>query len=140
MRVAEDHTYFMGSPLWGFSVWAHNTDCRRFREILEENGFPKPKAGEMTRPHAHHILFKRGIGEEQQAMVRQGQDILRGYDIDPINEIENLVWAPNIRGQHTTTALKKVVDKLIQLKADDASRDEVVAALRQLVLQSRLTF
>ena len=25
MRVAEDHTYFVGSPLWGFSVWAHNT-------------------------------------------------------------------------------------------------------------------
>ncbi len=24
MRVAEDHTYFVGSPLWGFSVWAHN--------------------------------------------------------------------------------------------------------------------
>ena len=25
MRVAEDHTYFVGSPLWGFTVWAHNT-------------------------------------------------------------------------------------------------------------------
>jgi hypothetical protein len=24
MRVAEDHTYFVGSPLWGFTVWAHN--------------------------------------------------------------------------------------------------------------------
>ncbi len=24
MRVAEDHTYFVGSPLWGFNVWAHN--------------------------------------------------------------------------------------------------------------------
>lgn len=25
MRVAEDHTYFVGSPLWGFTVWAHNS-------------------------------------------------------------------------------------------------------------------
>jgi hypothetical protein len=27
LRVAEYHTYFVGSPEWGFSVWAHNT-CR----------------------------------------------------------------------------------------------------------------
>ena len=25
MRVADDYTYFVGSPLWGFAVWAHNT-------------------------------------------------------------------------------------------------------------------
>jgi hypothetical protein len=24
-RVAEYHTYFVGRPEWGFSVWAHNT-------------------------------------------------------------------------------------------------------------------
>jgi hypothetical protein len=26
MRVAENHTYFVGSPLCGFTVWAHNTN------------------------------------------------------------------------------------------------------------------
>ncbi len=26
LRVAEHHTYFVGSPEWGFSVWAHNAD------------------------------------------------------------------------------------------------------------------
>ena len=26
-RVAEYHTYFVGSAEWGFSVWAHNADC-----------------------------------------------------------------------------------------------------------------
>src|SRR5262249_35172895 len=25
LRVAEHHTYFVGDPAWGFSVWAHNT-------------------------------------------------------------------------------------------------------------------
>lgn len=25
MHVAEAHTYFVGSPMWGFSVWAHNS-------------------------------------------------------------------------------------------------------------------
>ena len=28
LRVAEDHTYFVGDPEWGFSVWTHN-DCYR---------------------------------------------------------------------------------------------------------------
>jgi len=26
LRVAEHHTYFVGSEAWGFSVWAHNAD------------------------------------------------------------------------------------------------------------------
>jgi hypothetical protein len=24
-RVADYHTYFVGSPEWGFSIWVHNT-------------------------------------------------------------------------------------------------------------------
>jgi hypothetical protein len=27
LRVADFHTYFVGSPEWGFSVWAHNAPC-----------------------------------------------------------------------------------------------------------------
>jgi hypothetical protein len=27
LRVADYHTYFVGSPEWGFSVWAHNAEC-----------------------------------------------------------------------------------------------------------------
>jgi hypothetical protein len=27
LRVAEYHTYFVGSPAWGFAAWAHNA-CR----------------------------------------------------------------------------------------------------------------
>jgi RHS repeat-associated protein len=27
LRVAEYHTYFVGTPLWGFSAWAHNAKC-----------------------------------------------------------------------------------------------------------------
>ena len=26
LRIAEDHTYFVGEPTWGFSVWAHNNN------------------------------------------------------------------------------------------------------------------
>jgi len=27
LRVADHHTYFVGTPDWGFSVWTHNLDC-----------------------------------------------------------------------------------------------------------------
>ncbi len=29
LRVAEDHTYFVGDASWGFSIWAHNTYSAR---------------------------------------------------------------------------------------------------------------
>jgi intein/homing endonuclease len=27
LRIADYHTYFVGTPEWGFSVWAHNQSC-----------------------------------------------------------------------------------------------------------------
>jgi hypothetical protein len=27
MEVDEHHTYFVGSPYWGFAIWAHNADA-----------------------------------------------------------------------------------------------------------------
>jgi len=29
LRIADWHTYFVGSEEWGFSAWAHNADCRK---------------------------------------------------------------------------------------------------------------
>ncbi|MED1559349.1 AHH domain-containing protein [Bacillus paramycoides] len=49
----------------------------------------------MKNPHAHHILFEKGLNQKQQKLVREGQGILRRYGIDPIIGEENLVWAPN---------------------------------------------
>ena len=128
MRVAEDHTYFVGSPLWGFSVWAHNSYQDRKLLTASQGGPPEW----MENPHAHHILFQKGVGKEQQDMVDAGHKILRHYVIDPVNGIENLVWAPNIKGQHTKEALKLVVKKLIQLKNNGASRAQVINALQEL--------
>ena len=50
----------------------------------------------MIDPHAHHILFKKGLGQKPQELVREGQEILKKYGIEPIIGKENLVWAPNI--------------------------------------------
>ena len=67
----------------------------------------------MIDPHAHHTLFKKGLGPKQQALVEEGQAILRKVGIDPIMGLENLVWAPmRVTRQHSLESLKTVVDTL----------------------------
>jgi hypothetical protein len=33
-------------------------------------------------PHAHHILFKKGLGEAQQKLVKEGQELLRNMELN----------------------------------------------------------
>ncbi|MDM5293215.1 T7SS effector LXG polymorphic toxin [Peribacillus simplex] len=87
----------------------------------------------MINPHAHHILFKKGLGQKQQELVREGQEILRRYGIDPIIGKENLVWAPNaVIGQHSLDALEEVVNQLRAIEAMDGDFDDIVEALEDL--------
>lgn len=81
----------------------------------------------MIDPHAHHILFKTGNGAAQQELVKEGQEILRKYGIDPIVGEENLVWAPNrVVGQHDTAALEKVVNGLKAVDKAGGDYDDIV--------------
>ena len=73
---------------------------------------------EIKKAHAHHILYKCGIGKKQKDLVKIGQAILCKYGIDYIVGLENLVWAPNIQGQHTKENLQKLVEALIKADAD----------------------
>ena len=87
---------------------------------------------DMINPHAHHILFKTGNGLAQQALVEEGQAILRSYGIDPIVGPENLVWAPNaITGQHNYSALEKVVNGLKELDGV-GEYDDIVNFLKDM--------
>ena len=86
----------------------------------------------MCNPHAHHILFKVGNGVKQKELVKQGQEILRKYGIDPIGGKEILCWAPNaIKGQHDIEALEMIVDTLKKLDEIDADYEDIVAALNR---------
>ncbi|COF59631.1 Uncharacterized protein conserved in bacteria [Streptococcus pneumoniae] len=77
----------------------------------------------MIDPHAHHILFKKGLGEAQQKLVQESQELLRKYGIDPIIGKENLVWAPNrVAGQHSIAALDDIIEILEDLGKQAASR------------------
>jgi hypothetical protein len=45
LQIADDHTYFVGSVEWGFSVWAHNANYRittetRIRQLQEMEARP----------------------------------------------------------------------------------------------------
>nr|WP_256371031.1 T7SS effector LXG polymorphic toxin [Psychrobacillus sp. OK028] len=87
----------------------------------------------MINPHAHHILFKKGLGQKQQELVREGQEILRRYGVDPIIGKENLVWAPNaVIGQHSLDTLEEVVNRLRTVEAMDGDFDDIVEALEDL--------
>ncbi len=87
----------------------------------------------MKNPYVHHILFKKGLGQKQQELVREGQGILRRNGVDPIIGEENLVWAPNaVVGQHSLDALEIVVKRLRDVEAEGGDLDDIVDALKEL--------
>jgi hypothetical protein len=91
----------------------------------------------MIDPHAHHILFKKGLGDAQQKLVLEGQGILRKYGIEPVIGKENLVWAPNrIAGQHSISALENVVNQLKAVDAAGADLDDMIEILEDLGKQA----
>lgn len=69
----------------------------------------------MIDPHAHHILFKTGREGTQQELVKEGQEILRKYGIDPIVGEENLVWEPNrVVGQPDILTVYLISSKFVR--------------------------
>uniref|UniRef100_UPI001F59F763 hypothetical protein n=1 Tax=Bacillus cereus group sp. BfR-BA-01523 TaxID=2920371 RepID=UPI001F59F763 len=113
---------------------------KEYNEALIKMDFGKYLKGlvgsppeDMINPHAHHILFKRGLGQKQQELVREGQEILRRYGLDPIIGKENLVWAPNaVIGQHSFGALENVVNRLRAVEDEEGDLDDIVEALEEL--------
>ena len=80
-KVEDFYTYFVSD----LEILVHNAD---YNKVLRRY-IGGPPAG-MTDPHAHNILYKKGRGAVQQALVKEGQDILIKHGIDPILGPENL--------------------------------------------------
>jgi hypothetical protein len=128
LRVADSHTYFVREGgTFAEPIWVHNAS------------YPAPSGGwgaglgeapeGMIKPHGHHILFKSGIGGYQQRLVVIGQRILWRVGIDPIYGLQNLVWAPNVAGQHTAESLIPVVQSLISNR--NASSEVIKSILNE---------
>jgi hypothetical protein len=104
-----------------------------FGEYLRNTIGDHPNTDPDVKWHAHHILFKKGNNAAQQALVAQGQAILRKYGIDPVVGPENLVWAPlYAEGQHALPALEEVVKRLQIADVSGGTYEDVVEALQDL--------
>jgi hypothetical protein len=115
----------------GMRMYAVPRDNFNYGSYLRDRVGPAPE--DMIDPHAHHILFKEGNGAAQKALVQEGQEILRRYDIDPILGTENLTWAPNrVVGQHSFDALQNVVDNLKTIDQFGGTRADMVQKLQEL--------
>ncbi len=82
---------------------------------------------QMVSPHRHHILELNGQPGVHRALVREGQDILRSYKIDPVLGPENLIWAPN-RG-HGVGPTQSLVNELRAAAQAQASREYIEGIL-----------
>jgi hypothetical protein len=83
--------------------------------IEEQTGVAAPEG--MTRSHGHHINMKKGQGS-QVPFVESGKDLLEFYDINwfkGTGPTGNLVHAPNVEGQHTTEAARKLYGELLEV-------------------------
>ncbi|EDL57111.1 type IV secretion protein Rhs [Gimesia maris] len=83
------------------------------QHIISETGV-LPPAG-MPRSHEHHINMKAGHGSQVE-FVEKGKDILEFYDIPwfrGTGPTGNLVYAPNVAGQHTTENATKLYNELL---------------------------
>ncbi len=107
-----------------------NLDRFPWGEYLESMAGPAPRwMGDKA--HAHHILFKIGNGPKQQELVREGQEILLKYDIDPVFGPENLVWARyKIPEQHALSSLEDVILLLKTADTEIGTRASIVEALK----------
>jgi RHS repeat-associated protein len=57
LRIAEDHTYFVGGDDWGFSVWVHNANPR-YLSKAEEAVLKKVQSGEKLNDTDKEVLGK----------------------------------------------------------------------------------
>ena len=64
--------------------------------------------------------------------IRKARKVLWEYDIDPFVGLENLCWAPNIKGQHSTKHMKSVVGGLKARYNDGDSREDIVEFLNTM--------
>ena len=94
------------------------------------NTLKVPKPTGMSRPHAHHIVFKEG-SELAKPILAKSKAILESHGIDWLKGKENLVWAPN-RGHSVENAIR-VLDALEDAnEGGKGSKNAVVNALKNM--------
>lgn len=111
-----------GSLQKGENIWGEDWS-RYFREI---SGTQPPN--DMTRPHAHHLVQKRGGG----APGVLNRTILEEAGINPLLSRHNFGWAPNIAGQHGAVPQGELLQALLPVRGDRAAIINVLSEWRAI--------
>ncbi len=133
VRVAEYHTYFVGSSIWGFSVWAHNSGCLR-NNLLAVLG---ESAG--VGREAHHLIART------HSIMQPARDVLSrlGHDASKVvEEAWNGVLLPRTvsdakaagtlsHNETMTHSFMYFVNNLV-VEAESGGYDEVVSVIEDL--------
>jgi hypothetical protein len=85
LQISDYHTYFVGSPQWSFSVWAHNDSCRTvlngFRNQMFKYGSNLFRLGRQGMKHIlerHHPRFfqpSQANGKQITTFLSQGETV-----------------------------------------------------------------
>ncbi|PSJ36810.1 RHS repeat-associated core domain-containing protein [Allosphingosinicella deserti] len=93
----------------------------------------QPPAG-MPRPHAHHIIYKGPFAHNpaMQSALGRSRNVMSKYGIDPVNDPDALMWAPN-RG-HSVANARTVASRLeaadARISAQNLPKGDATAAMK----------
>ncbi|MFC3150957.1 RHS repeat-associated core domain-containing protein [Litoribrevibacter euphylliae] len=101
-------------------------------------GYSKPVAGQMDSPHAHHIVFKGNFFHRpaMRAALLRSRAVMEKHELNWYSGKENLVWAPNVKGQHTTANAQKVAD-ILETADEVGGKRAVEKALKRIGKEMR---
>src|SRR5581483_9846950 len=96
-RVADHHTYFVGSAAWGFSVWAHNACvtpvARPGMAPTTVNGYRVYGTAQVTGPGTNHAAaITNRVSEITVQLQRQG------INPDDVSILMNRSWRTALNG------------------------------------------
>jgi hypothetical protein len=151
IRVADYHTYFVGTPEWGFAAWAHNADCaeqmaalrgieKRLAEMsLHQNFLLKKSAAHIHREvmHIAETAMQLGISTGRGKHVGQiFQDLLQ-----PLHKkLDQLKSRFNIEIEPGVFEGKRIFGKRWNHERLDAIITEMPAGAQRPALDARLTY
>ncbi len=117
MRIADYHTYFVGSASWGFSVWSHNTCTTISREngqttIGIQNKFP---AGSLESRQ-----LQRFVAEWNKEILKAGGSMItRGLSL--AEKAASKAWTKMMRLKYPSRFAGRVVGHLPDAAAGGAA-------------------
>jgi len=107
LRVADNHTYFVGGDGWGFNVWVHNANYRR--TFFKQN--PNLKGNVVV----HHRI-------EQQVL----KNYPNLFTIEELNTIGNLRGIPkDLNNQLHNSFIRRAWDRF-HINNPNASAEEII--------------